>query len=92
MPSGSDHYFHTDCMSVRPSQNFKIKRQSLPARTVGWPSGSLMTPVLLSLLSFQKQQKYFHVLLYKYKRKMSNIDGQNSSNNGIKNIFPLFDP
>ena len=31
--------------SVRPSQNFKIKRQSLPARSVGWPSGSLMTPV-----------------------------------------------
>ena len=33
--------------SVRPSQNFKIKRQSLPAWTVGWPSGSLITPVLL---------------------------------------------
>ena len=31
---------------VRPSQNFKIKQQSLPAGTVGWPSGSLMTPVL----------------------------------------------
>ena len=36
--------------SVCPSQNFKIKRQSLPAGTVGWPSGSLMTPVLYSLL------------------------------------------
>ena len=34
------------CLSVRLSQNFKIKRQSLPAGTVGWPSGSLMTPVL----------------------------------------------
>ena len=60
--AGSDHYFHTECppvrtyvrlsvrpfvrTSVRPSQNFKIKRQSLPAGTVGWPSGSLMTPVL----------------------------------------------
>ena len=32
--------------SVRPSQNFKIKRQSLPVATVGWPSGSLVTPVL----------------------------------------------
>ena len=36
--------------SVRPSQNFKIKRQSLPAGTVGWPSGSLMTPVLLTVI------------------------------------------
>ena len=34
---------------VRPSQNFKIKRQSLPAGTVGWPSGSLMTSVLYVL-------------------------------------------
>ena len=40
--------------SFRPFQNFKIKRQSLPAGTVGWPSGSLMTPVLfiLSLIIF----------------------------------------
>ena len=49
VPAGSYHYFHT-CPSVRPSvrpaQNFKIKRQSLPAGTVGWPSGSWMTPVL----------------------------------------------
>ena len=36
--------------SVRPSQNFKIKRQSLPAGTVGWPSGSLMTPVLWAFM------------------------------------------
>ena len=36
--------------SVNPSQNFEIKLQSLPARTVGWPSGSLITPVLLYFL------------------------------------------
>ena len=30
---------------VRPAQTFKIQLQSLPAGTVGWPSGSLMTPV-----------------------------------------------
>ena len=41
----------TQCPFVRPSQNFKIKRQSLPAGTVGWPSGSLMTPVLLLFFS-----------------------------------------
>ena len=34
---------------VSPSQNFKIKGQSLPTGTVGWPSGSLMTPVSLLL-------------------------------------------
>ena len=49
----SDHYFHTCCPSVRTyvrlAQNFKIQRQSLPAGTVGWPSGSLMTPVLFEL-------------------------------------------
>ena len=45
--AGSDHYFHKECPSVRPSQNFKIKRQSLPAGTVGWPSGSLMTHTCL---------------------------------------------
>ena len=33
--------------SVRPSQNFKLKLQSLPTGPVGWPSGSLTTPVLL---------------------------------------------
>ena len=32
--------------AVRPSQNFNIKRKSLPARTVVWPSGSLMIPIL----------------------------------------------
>ena len=37
--------------SVRPAQNFKIQRQSLPAGTVGWPSGSLMTPVLFIFYS-----------------------------------------
>ena len=46
VPAGNDHYFQTGCPSVRPIQNFKIKRQSLPAGTVGWPSGSLMTPIL----------------------------------------------
>ena len=45
VPAGSDHYFHT--VSVRPSHIFKIKRQSLPAGTVGWPSASLMTPVIV---------------------------------------------
>ena len=52
VPAGSDHYFHTCCPSVRPAQNFKIQRQSLPAGTVGWPSGSLMTPVLYGFVSF----------------------------------------
>ena len=59
VPAGSDHYFHTCCpyvrtsvrTSVRPAQNFKIQRQSLPAGIVGWPSGSLMTPVLFFLIS-----------------------------------------
>ena len=37
------------CPSVRPSQNFKIKQQSLPAGSVGWPSGSLTTPCLIFL-------------------------------------------
>ena len=37
--------------SVRPSQNFKIKRQSLPAGNVGWPSWSLMTPVLCNFFA-----------------------------------------
>ena len=49
--AGSDHYFHTECPSVRPSQSLKIKRQSLRAAgTVGWPSGSLMTPVLYLII------------------------------------------
>ena len=52
--AGIDHYFQTGCPSVRMSfrptvQNFEIERKSLPARTVGWPSGSLMTPVLFNL-------------------------------------------
>ena len=48
VPACSDHYFHRVCTSV--PKPFKIKRQSLPAGTVGWPSGSLMTPVLLHFL------------------------------------------
>ena len=60
VPAGSDHYFHTECPSVRPSHNFKVKRQSLPAGTVGWPSGSLMTPVFCSLfLALSIFQLYF---------------------------------
>ena len=38
VPAGSDHYFHTECPSVRPSvrpsQNFKFKRQSLLAEWI----------------------------------------------------------
>ena len=42
VPAGSDNYFHADCPyvrtsfcpSVRPTQNFKIKQQSLPAGSV----------------------------------------------------------
>ena len=33
--AGSDHYFHTNCPYVRTFQNFKVKRQSLPAGTPG---------------------------------------------------------
>ena len=36
-------FAHADRPSI---PNFKIKRQSLPARIMGWPSGSLMIPVL----------------------------------------------
>ena len=46
VPAGSDHYFHTECPTVRPSKNFKIKLKSLPAGSLGWPSGSLKSPVL----------------------------------------------
>ena len=57
--AGSDHYFQTVsvCPSVRPSQNFKIKRQSLPAGTVGRPSGSLMTPVLYKIFFLKWHNK-----------------------------------
>ena len=47
--AGSDHYFHTACLSVRPFQLLKIKRKSLLAWTVKWPSGSLMTPILFQV-------------------------------------------
>ena len=50
---GSDHYFTQSVRpSVHPSQNFKIKRQSLPAGTVGWPSRSLMTPICVIFFLF----------------------------------------
>ena len=49
--------------SVRPSQNFKIKRQSLPAGTVGWPSGSLMTPVPdISKVHMQRNNLHIHIM------------------------------
>ena len=32
-----DHCFRTCCLFVRLSQNLKIKRKSLPARTADWP-------------------------------------------------------
>ena len=32
------------------TQSVRIKRQSMPAGTVGWPSGSLMTSVLYKLV------------------------------------------
>ena len=35
--------------SILPSQNFKIKQLSLPVGPVGWPSGSLMIPVLFRI-------------------------------------------
>ena len=46
---GSDHYFPKGCLrlSVLVFQNFKIKRKSLPARNVGWPSWSLATPPVM---------------------------------------------
>ena len=62
--AGSDHYFHSECPSVRPSQNLKIKRQSLPALTVGWPSGSLMTPDLSCL--FLSLRFYFWNFFFKF--------------------------
>ena len=40
---GSDHYIHTCCLSVPTFQNqVKQNRYSVPARIVGWPSGSLI--------------------------------------------------
>ena len=39
---GTDHYFHTDCPSVRPKTS-NSSDNKLPAGFVGWASGSLMT-------------------------------------------------
>ena len=41
---GSDHYFHKGCLSVRPKTS-KSSENHCRARTDGWPSGSLMTPL-----------------------------------------------
>ena len=61
----------TQCPSVRPSirpaQNLKIQRQSLPAGTVGWPSGSLMTPVLFNLIS---KSKFFSSFSFRLQIKL----------------------
>ena len=35
---------------VRTYVRLSVRRQSLPAGTVGWPSGSLMTPILYTIL------------------------------------------
>ena len=50
----------TQCVrpSVRPFQNFRIRPQSLPAGTVGWPSGSLMIPVLFSIVSLVRLKNF----------------------------------
>ena len=61
-------FSHSVCPSVRP----KIKRQSLPAGTVGWPSGSLMTPVLLFLFPGAKVE-YNDALVLFSEKKISNI-------------------
>ena len=38
------------CLYVHTyDSNFRINRKSLPAGTVGWPSGSLTTPILFNL-------------------------------------------
>ena len=43
VPACSEHYFYTECKSVRLSVP---KLQNQATITVGWPSGSLMTPIL----------------------------------------------
>ena len=61
---GSDHYFYTGCLYVRPSQNIEIKPKSLPISTVGYPSGSLMTPISSSLslcLLLSVKQTFFFI-------------------------------
>ena len=55
--AGSDHYIFTHV--VRPSVRHKISKsseKSLPTGTVGWPSGSLMIPVLCYLDSHDLRQ------------------------------------
>ena len=84
VPAGSDHYFTQSVRpSVRTSQNIKIKRQSLPAGTEGWPSGSLMTcsfwfsiffpcSVSHSIVRFLQKVSFHHC---KYKKSSSVTDG-----------------
>ena len=59
--------------SVCQSQNFKIEPKSLSAGTVGWPNGSLMTPVffqfcslsyLQSLVTCKEQRRNFKNQIY----------------------------
>ena len=75
IPAGSDHYFHTECPSVRP-KTLKIKRQSLPAGTVGWPSGSLMTPVLYQHIIAKLAKMFYN----------SNEFNLNKINNEFRNV------
>ena len=52
--AGSDHYFHTDCPYVHASVSPSVPKLQNQAKItaspvtvlVGWPSGSLITPVL----------------------------------------------
>ena len=67
-------------LSVHPAQNFKIQRQSLPAGTVGWPSGSLMTPVLLKLI-FAEPEKY-----------ITSIRMQGGSEGGMSFVYLCHNP
>ena len=48
--AGSDHYIHTCCPYVRPhySKSTKTKQIFTAGRDLGWPSGSLVSPVLFT--------------------------------------------
>ena len=58
VPTGTDHYFFTGCPSI---QKLQIKQISLTVGTVGWPSGSLTTPVLSNII-FTKLSNCFVML------------------------------